>query len=82
VLFSTEVVVWVAIGGRMSLLGALVGGVLVASLSNYLSAVAPDTWQLVLGVIFILVIMFFKRGLAGALQDAVRAAGKLRGGGG
>lgn len=71
VLFSTEVVVWVAIGGRMSLLGALVGGVLVASLSNYLSAIAPGTWQLMLGLIFILVIVFFKRGLAGMVQDAM-----------
>ena len=52
VLFSTEVVVWVAIGGRNSLLGALLGGVLVASLSNYLSAIVPRYWQLALGVLF------------------------------
>jgi urea ABC transporter permease protein UrtC len=80
VLFSTEVVVWVAIGGRLSLLGALAGGVLVGSLSNYLSAIAPDFWQLMLGIIFILVIVFFKRGLAGALTDAWNLGGKLLGG--
>jgi urea ABC transporter permease protein UrtC len=69
VLFSTEVVVWVAIGGRHSLLGALLGGVLVASLSNYLSTVTPEYWQLVLGIIFIAVIVFFKGGVAGAVAQ-------------
>jgi ABC-type branched-subunit amino acid transport system permease subunit len=72
VLFSTEVVVWVAIGGRVSLLGAVVGGIVVAGLSNYLSALVPDYWRLILGIIFILVIVFFKRGLAGALDDLRR----------
>lgn len=69
VLFSTEVVVWVAIGGRLSLLGAIVGGILVAGLSNYLSAALPDYWRLIQGLVFIAVIVFFKRGLAGALED-------------
>ena len=66
-LFSTEVVVWVAIGGRASLLGALLGGIVVASLSNYLSAVTPEYWQLAIGLIFILVIVFLRGGVAGAV---------------
>ncbi len=68
VLFSTEVVVWVAIAGRASLLAALLGGILVASLSNYLSTITPEYWQLVLGLIFIMVIVFLKGGVAGALS--------------
>ena len=71
VLFSTEVVVWVAIAGRASLLAALLGGILVASLSNYLSTVTPEYWQLVLGIIFIMVIVFLKGGVAGALMQLV-----------
>ncbi len=67
VLFSTEVVVWVAIGGRASLLGALLGGIVVASLSNYLSAITPEYWQLAIGLIFILVIVFLRGGVAGAI---------------
>lgn len=79
--FSTEIVVWVAIGGRLSLLGALVGGIAVSALSNYLSAVTPQYWQLVLGLIFILVIVFFKGGLAGLASDlARRATGRRRNG--
>jgi urea transport system permease protein len=70
--FSTEVVVWVAIGGRLSLLGALVGGLLVAALSNYLSSISPQYWQLALGFIFILVIVFSKNGLAGAFTSFTR----------
>lgn len=72
VTFSTEVVVWVAIGGRLSLLGALAGGVLVSALSNYLSSISPQYWQLALGFIFILVIMFSRDGLAGAVGAAAR----------
>ncbi|ROO24698.1 hypothetical protein SAOR_14370 [Salinisphaera orenii MK-B5] len=65
VLFSTQVVVWVAIGGRSSLLGGLVGAMVVATASNYLSATMPQYWQLILGVAFMLVIIFFKDGFAG-----------------
>lgn len=67
VLFSTEVVVWVAIGGRASLLGALLAAIVVAWLSNYLSALVPKYWQLVIGVVFVAVIIYFKGGLAGAV---------------
>ena len=70
VLFSTQVVVWVAIGGRDSLLGALLGAVGVSALSNYLTAVIPEYWQLVLGIIFVVVIVSFKGGLAGAIARA------------
>lgn len=72
VLFSTQVVVWVAIGGRHSLLGAFVGALVVASASNYLSAVIPNYWQLILGLLFILVIIFFKGGLASVFSGLPR----------
>lgn len=79
VLFSTQVVVWVAIGGRESLLGALLGAVGVSALSNYLTAVIPEYWQLLLGIIFVVVIVSFKGGLAGAIGRAF--GGKAREGG-
>ncbi len=75
VLFSTEVVVFTAIGGRQSVLGALLGGIVVASLSNYLSAITPRYWQLVLGVLFVAVIAYFKGGVAGALSAFHRSRG-------
>jgi urea transport system permease protein len=74
VLFSTEAVVWVAIGGRSSLLAALLAAIVVASLSNYLSALIPGYWPLVLGTLFITVIIFFRDGVAGAIGAAQRRA--------
>lgn len=68
VLFSTQVVIWTAIGGRHSLLGAFVGAIVVASLSNYLNAVTPQYWQLLQGLVFIAVVIAFRRGLAGLAE--------------
>ncbi|MBX6323284.1 MAG: branched-chain amino acid ABC transporter permease [Rhodospirillaceae bacterium] len=79
VLFSTEVVVWVAIGGRGSFLAALVAAILVAWLSNYLSTLIPDYWPLFIGSLFILVIVFFKDGIAGALRRALARPGRAGG---
>lgn len=67
VLFSTEVVVWVALGGRSSLLAALLAGIIVALMSNYLSALFPGYWPLILGTLFITVIIFFRDGVAGEI---------------
>lgn len=72
VLFSTEVVVWVAIGGRYSLLGAFAGGIIVSFLSNYLSTITPEYWQLFLGIVFIITIIFFKDGLAGIFKNNLK----------
>jgi urea transport system permease protein len=72
VLFSTEVVVWVAIGGRYSLLGAFAGGIIVSFLSNYLSTITPEYWQLFLGIVFIITIIFFKDGLAGIFKSNLK----------
>ncbi|GAA0234543.1 branched-chain amino acid ABC transporter permease [Cryptosporangium japonicum] len=67
VLFSTTVVVWVAVGGRNSFLAALVGAIGISALSNALNSVVPEYWQLLLGVLFVLVIVFFRRGVVGSL---------------
>ncbi|MEU9166216.1 branched-chain amino acid ABC transporter permease [Streptomyces sp. NPDC048420] len=67
VLFSTNVVVWVAIGGRQHLLGAIVGAIGISALSNQLNAWIPTYWQLLLGLLFFVVIAFFRRGLVGTV---------------
>ena len=66
--FSTEVVVWVAIGGRSSLLSAFLAAIAVSLLSNYLSALIPAYWPLILGTLFVAVIIFFRGGVAGAIS--------------
>lgn len=67
VLFSTGVVVWVAVGGREYYVGALIGAIVISVLSNVLNSLIPEYWQLLLGVLFVLVIVFFPRGLIGSL---------------
>lgn len=67
VLFSTGVVVWVAVGGRDYYVGALIGAIAISILSNVLNSLIPEYWQLLLGVLFVLVIVFFRRGLIGSL---------------
>jgi urea transport system permease protein len=69
VLFSTNVVVWVAIGGRRYFAGALIGGIGIGILSNQLNAAIPRYWQLLLGLLFVLVVIFFRRGLVGTLLE-------------
>ncbi len=78
VLFSTQVVIWTAIGGRHSLLGAFVGAIVVASLSNYLNAVTPQYWQLLQGLVFIAVVIAFRRGLAGLAETLFGSRGRDR----
>ena len=74
VLFSTQVVIWTAIGGRRSLLGAFAGAIIVASLSNALSAIKAiqNYWPLIQGLIFIAVIVLFREGLAGLIETIFR----------
>lgn len=70
--FSTDVVVWVALGGRGSLLGGFLGAMAVGAASNALSAVIPAYWRLIVGLVFIFVILFFKGGVAGTLEQLAR----------
>jgi urea transport system permease protein len=62
---SIELVIWVAIGGRATLYGAVVGAILVNYGKTYLTGVMPEAWLFALGALFVLVTLFLPRGLAG-----------------
>jgi urea transport system permease protein len=64
---STMVVVWLAIGGRGYLMGAVVGVLTVNWLSNYLSELYPTLWQLFFGGVLIVIVLFLPEGLVGSL---------------
>src|SRR5580700_1916717 len=55
---SLEAVVWVAVGGRGTLVGAIVGAVGVNALKSWASRAFPDLWLLILGAMFITVVLF------------------------
>ena len=62
---SVEMVIFTAVGGRMSLLGAVYGTLLVNFGKTYFSESYPALWLLLMGGLFISVVMFFPNGLAG-----------------
>ncbi len=67
---SIEVVIWVAIGGRGALYGAVVGAVLVNYAKTYFTAALPSMWLYALGALFVLVTLFLPRGVVGALAQS------------
>jgi urea transport system permease protein len=69
---SIEAVVWVAVGGRGTLAGAVVGAVAVNLLKTYFTANLPELWLFALGGLFILVTLLLPRGIVGSL-DALAA---------
>jgi urea transport system permease protein len=62
---SIEAVIWVAVGGRGTLCGAILGAVLVNLGKTYLTSVLPGLWLFALGALFIFVTLFLPRGLMG-----------------
>jgi urea transport system permease protein len=62
---SIEVVIWVAIGGRATLYGAVLGALLVNYGKTYLTGVMPDAWLFALGGLFVLVTLLLPQGIAG-----------------
>ena len=72
VLPSIEMVIWVAVGGRGSLIGAVIGAVGVNWARSYLTSSYPDYWLYFLGGIFVLVVQFFPDGVVGLARDLPR----------
>jgi urea transport system permease protein len=64
-LFSIEIVIWVAVGGRATLYGAVAGALLVNYSKTWLTAALPEVWLYALGALFVVVTLFLPRGLAG-----------------
>lgn len=60
---SLEAVVWVAVGGRATLLGPIVGAVSINALKSWATRAFPDLWLILLGGVFILVVLFLPGGL-------------------
>ena len=60
---SIEIVVWVALGGRGFLYGAIIGAIVVNVLKSYLTIISPEIWIIFLGLIFILVTIYLPNGL-------------------
>ncbi|MEW5816557.1 MAG: branched-chain amino acid ABC transporter permease [Spirochaetota bacterium] len=64
-LFSTNALVWVSIGGRRTLLGGFIGALLVSYLQYFLGATLQNLWYLLIGLFFVLVVLFRSEGIMG-----------------
>jgi len=62
---SIEMAIWVAVGGRGTLSGALVGAGLVNGAKSWFTVAAPDYWLYFLGTLFIVVTLYFPKGFTG-----------------
>jgi len=65
---SIEAVIWVAVGGRGTLVGAVLGAVLVNGFKSWFTGVFPEVWLFALGGLFIGVTLFLPRGILGTLM--------------
>ncbi|WFB49325.1 urea ABC transporter permease subunit UrtC [Vibrio coralliilyticus] len=66
---SIEVVVWVALGGRATLFGAIVGALLINYAKSWFTVEFPEVWLFALGGLFVLSTMYFPKGLMGFIND-------------
>jgi len=65
---SIEIAIWVAVGGRGTLVGAALGAGLVSGAKSFFTQAFPEYWLYFLGLIFILVTLFLPRGILGELR--------------
>jgi len=66
---SVEMVIYAAVGGRLSLVGAVYGALVVGAAKSYLSEHFVSFWMYLVGALFIVVPMYLPKGLAGLLQS-------------
>jgi len=70
--FGTELLIWVALGGRGTLIGPVIGTLVLDVSTSYLSGNLPFVWKLVIGFAFVVVIVALPQGLMPLIKGAVR----------
>ena len=66
---SIEAVIWVAVGGRGTLVGAALGAVVVNFGKTFFTGALPEYWLFALGALFVLVTLFLPKGIVGAISQ-------------
>jgi len=64
---SIEIVIWVAVGGRGSLYGAVLGAFIVNYAKTYFTGALPEAWLYMLGLLFVVVTIFMPKGVVGTV---------------
>lgn len=68
IVFSVEMIIWVAIGGKGTLIGPVLGALLINSLKTGVSERFPDAWSYFIGIVFIVAILWLPGGIV-SLKD-------------
>ncbi|MCC0049162.1 MAG: urea ABC transporter permease subunit UrtC [Rhodobiaceae bacterium] len=66
---SIEVVVWTAVGGRGTIIGPIIGALLVNAGKSWFTGVIPEFWLFALGGLFVFVTLFLPKGIVGTIQS-------------
>lgn len=74
---SIDMAIWVAVGGRGTLIGAVIGAFLVNLTKTMISETFPEIWSYFIGAIFVIVVLFLPRGLTGVFTDAKEKLKKM-----
>lgn len=72
---SIEMVIWVATGGRGTLIGPIVGAVTVNGLKTWFTSAFPEYWLYALGLLFVLVTVLLPQGIVGLLRQLMARLG-------
>jgi len=69
---SIEAVIWVAVGGRGTLVGAALGALIVNFAKTWFTGAMPEYWLFALGLLFVLVTLFLPKGVLGLIDNLKR----------
>ena len=75
---SIEIAIWVAVGGRGTLIGPVLGAAIVNAAKSYFTQAYPEYWLFFLGLLFILVTLFLPQGVVGAVDQIRRRTRERR----
>lgn len=75
---SIEIVIWVAMGGRATLYGAVLGAILVNYAKTLFTGLMPESWLFLLGALFVVVTLYLPQGIAGLWNQLKTKFGRKR----
>ncbi|MGM9513899.1 branched-chain amino acid ABC transporter permease [Roseateles sp. DB2] len=73
ILLSTEVILWVAVGGRGTLIGPVIAAVFFTRVQQEVSSYSTDLWPLILGILFLVCVLALPHGIVGLLRSRRKA---------
>jgi urea transport system permease protein len=74
---SIEMLIWVALGGRGNLKGAVIGALVVNALYNLFTSWMPEAWSYILGALYIITVLYMKSGIVGIQLPKMRLKLKI-----